>query len=166
MITMPAAREREIQYAIETADCNGVRVNLVPDFNHRFGTSFHVYNIDDQLPVIKREIPLDRFNSYFFKRIFDVLFALTALIFLAPVFLVIAILIKINSKGPILYKPIRQGQYGKEFACFKFRTMYADQGDDPRNGTRSTVKEDPRITRVGKFLRKRDIDELPQFLNC
>ena len=63
----------------------------------------------------------------------------------------------------IFYKPHRKGEADESFKCFKFRTM--SECDNPKNGTRSTVKNDPRITRVGKFLRKYDLDELPQFIN-
>jgi len=97
------------------------------------------------------------------KRIFDILFSLIAIAFLLPLFLIFAILIKIDSKGPIFFKGERIGKNEKPFFPFKFRTM----ADGAINyGLGVTVSEnDERITRVGKFLRKWGIDELPQLLN-
>lgn len=165
VITLPSYKEKEIKYAIEMADYKGIRVNLIPDFVKAFGKSYHAYNIDE-MPVIEmRRIPLDLFHNFIFKKAFDIFFAAMVLIFLSPVFLLIALLIKLDSKGPVFYKPTRKGQGGKEFTCFKFRSMYASKGDSTKGGTRSTVKNDPRITKVGKYLRKYDIDELPQFIN-
>jgi len=165
IITMPTYREKEIKYAIEMADFNGIRVNVVPDFVDNFGKNHKAYNLDELSVIEMREVPLDQSHNYFIKRSFDILFSLGVLVFLSPVFILLAILIKIDSSGPVFYKPIRKGMGGKEFTCFKFRSMYADKGDDPRKGTSSTQKDDPRITRMGKFLRKRDLDELPQFIN-
>ena len=90
-------------------------------------------------------------------------FSALALFFLAPVFLLIALLIKIDSPGPVFYYPIRIGRGGKPFKLYKFRSM--KECDIPSGGTLSTQKDDPRITRVGKFLRKFSLDELPQFIN-
>lgn len=93
---------------------------------------------------------------------FDVVFAVLALIVLAPVFLLIAILIKLDSEGPVFYRGIRTGQYGRPFRIFKFRTMIVDA---ERKGGGSTAKDDSRITRIGRFLRRHKLDELPQLLN-
>jgi len=165
VITMSTYREKEIKYAIETADFNGIRVNVVPDFVNDFGQANKAYNYDNLSIIEMRQVPMDLFHNYIIKRIFDVLFSLTVLILLSPILLTIAILIKLDSRGPVFYKPVRKGMGGKEFTCFKFRSMYAEKSDDPRNGIRSTEKNDPRITRIGKWMRKKDIDELPQFIN-
>ena len=100
---------------------------------------------------------MDDFSNFVLKKVFDMLFALTVLVLLSPVLLTIAILIKLNSKGPVFYKPIRKGLKGNDFVCFKFRSMYVDNTDGA--GTKSTVKDDPRITGIGKYMRKNDIDE-------
>ena len=68
-----------------------------------------------------------------------------------------------DGNGNIIYAPLRKGESGKAFRCYKFRTMKVN--DNPINGTKSTVKNDPRLTKVGKYLRKFDLDELPQFFN-
>lgn len=98
----------------------------------------------------------------FFKRVFDFFVALLMLIILSPVFLLLAIAIKIDSKGPVFYRQKRVTQYGKEFRIFKFRSMV--QNAD-KIGTQVTVKGDMRITKVGKFIRKCRLDELCQLID-
>ena len=166
VITMPSNREKEIQYAIETADYNGIRVNVIPDVAHAtFGINQTASLVDGMSVIEMHQVPLDKSHNYFLKRMFDIVFAGTVLLLLSPILLTIAVLIKLNSKGPIFYKPVRKGLGGKEFTCFKFRTMYTDMCEDPKNGSKSTTKNDPRVTAVGKVLRKKDLDELPQFIN-
>lgn len=162
-ITLASLKKEEIKQAIDTADYHGVRVNLVSKTPGYINSKYKSYTLDD-LPVFKlRETPLDKFNNYLVKKTFDVLFSLTVLILLSPIFLVLALLIYLDNKGPIFYRPMRKGEGGESFYCYKFRTMSVC--DDPVNGTESTVENDPRITRVGKYLRKYDLDELPQFIN-
>lgn len=96
------------------------------------------------------------------KRLFDFLFSGIGLLFLLPLFLVTAILIKMESRGPVFFVQQRTGKDFKSFKLYKFRTMIADA---PRQGPLITSKDDPRITRIGKFLRKTKIDELPQLWN-
>lgn len=97
-----------------------------------------------------------------FKRIMDIVVSLLAIILLSPVFLITAILIKLTSKGPIIYSQERIGRYGKPFIMHKFRSMYVDA---EKNGPALSSKNDPRITPLGRILRKYRIDELPQFFN-
>ena len=96
------------------------------------------------------------------KRVFDIIVALLGLIALAPLFVVIAILIKLDSSGPIVFKGKRVGQHGKMFHILKFRSMVVDA---PQKGPAITCKDDPRVTRVGRFLRKSKLDELPGLVN-
>lgn len=96
------------------------------------------------------------------KRIFDLIGALLLLLLLCPALVLIGLWIKIDSKGPIFYRQVRITQYGKEFRIYKFRTM--EQNAD-KNGHLITPKGDPRITRVGKRLRKYRLDEMPQLFN-
>ncbi|MCX8084290.1 MAG: sugar transferase [Calditerrivibrio sp.] len=96
------------------------------------------------------------------KRLFDIIFSMFALVVLSPLFLVITLLIKMDSKGPVFYKQDRVGKDFKKFKLFKFRTMIQDAD---KVGPLVTAERDPRITKVGAFLRKWKLDELPQFFN-
>jgi undecaprenyl phosphate N,N'-diacetylbacillosamine 1-phosphate transferase len=100
------------------------------------------------------------------KRLIDIILSLLALFLFLPLFLFIALLIKLDSKGPALFRQTRVGKDGKPFTCYKFRTMYVN-APDIRNPDGSTfnAENDPRLTRVGRFLRKTTLDELPQFIN-
>lgn len=101
-------------------------------------------------------------SSKISKRIFDILFSSIGLILISPILLVISIIIKITSEGPILFKQVRVGKDNKDFKILKFRTMIVDAD---KKGLKITVKDDPRITKIGKLLRKTKLDELPQLFN-
>lgn len=123
----------------------------------------------EQLPVemqseeVKKyyDILKKKATSLFFKRVFDVFFSLIALIVLSPLFLVLAIMIKIDSPGPVFYRQERVTQYGRRFLIHKFRTMI--QNAD--TGLQITVNNDSRITRVGKMIRNCRLDEVAQLLD-
>lgn len=100
--------------------------------------------------------------SLIFKRLFDIVVSLIMLLILSPVFLVLAIAIKLDTEGPVFYRQVRVTQYGKEFRIFKFRTM-VDNAD--KIGSQVTVGGDSRITRVGKVIRECRLDEIGQLLN-
>lgn len=162
-IGLSSLSHEEIKRAVRAADYHGVRVNLIPEMPDFLDVEFKQSAFED-LPIFQlRQSPLDQFNNYILKRVFDFSFSLMALILLSPVYLLISICIYLDNRGPIFYSPIRKGKDDASFKCYKFRTMSVC--DDPVNGQQSTVKDDPRLTRVGKFLRKYDLDELPQFFN-
>ena len=96
------------------------------------------------------------------KRLFDIVVSACMLIVLAPVFLLLAVAIKLDSPGPVFYRQVRITRYGKEFRIFKFRSMVTDAD---QKGSLVTVSGDSRITRVGRLIRKCRLDELPQLLN-
>ncbi len=96
------------------------------------------------------------------KRLFDIISSLVGLIFISPIFLVVPILIKLNSKGPVFFKQWRFGKGGKQFKIFKFRTMVQDAD---KVGSLITAGNDRRITGIGKLLRRYEIDELPTLIN-
>ena len=96
------------------------------------------------------------------KRFFDLFFSVIGLLFLIPVFLLIAIWIKLDSPGPVFFRQVRMGRFGEPFRIFKFRTMRAE-GEE--KGKQITVRDDTRITRAGRFLRRYKLDELSQLLN-
>jgi exopolysaccharide biosynthesis polyprenyl glycosylphosphotransferase len=124
-------------------------------------------------PVVMLHRRERRVFSLFLKRILDIILSSIALIIILPVMLVISAAILIDSRGPILYVSKRIGKRGRSFGCYKFRTMVADAEArreeiaalNERDGILFKASNDPRITRLGKFLRKYSLDELPQFLN-
>ncbi len=100
--------------------------------------------------------------SRFFMRLFDIVMSFIPLIILSLFFIIIALLIKLTSKGPVFYRQVRVTRYNKDFKIFKFRTMVQDAD---KKGSLVTTKNDSRITGIGKFLRKTKLDELPQLIN-
>lgn len=101
-------------------------------------------------------------TSLFLKRTIDIILSFVGLIILSPIFLILAILIKLDSKGPVFFRQERITRYGKTFKIFKFRTMVQDAD---KKGALVTTKNDKRITRVGKLIRKCRLDETPQLIN-
>lgn len=99
----------------------------------------------------------------FWKRLQDIIIASIALVLLSPLLLIVAIAIKLESKGPILFRQTRHGFNNQPFKCWKFRSMFTEKTD--HKATQQVVKDDPRVTKVGKFIRKTSIDELPQLIN-
>lgn len=107
------------------------------------------------------------------KRIIDVVASFTGLILLSPLILIVSILIKLESKGEVIFKQKRVGLNGKEFYMYKFRSMVINaeelkeqlESQNEMSGPMFKIKDDPRITKVGKFIRKTSIDELPQLIN-
>lgn len=113
-------------------------------------------------------------KSYFIiKRLIDLLGSLCGIIILSPLFIIVSIIIKLDSKGPVFFKQTRVGKDGKEFKMYKFRSMVVDAEElldklkdkNEMSGPMFKIKDDPRITKVGKFIRKTSIDELPQLFN-
>lgn len=96
------------------------------------------------------------------KRLYDIVLSSIALIVLSPLFVILAVIIKVDSEGPVFYKGVRVGKHGKRFRPYKFRTMVMNADEI---GPSSTTADDPRITKVGGFIRRFNLDELPQFIN-
>jgi exopolysaccharide biosynthesis polyprenyl glycosylphosphotransferase len=124
-------------------------------------------------PQVKR-YEREKYSSYYvIKRFIDIFGAIVGLALLSPLFLVIFLLIKIDSKGPAVYSQIRVGKDGKLFKMYKFRSMITNAEElleklkekNEMDGPMFKIKDDPRITKVGKFIRKTSIDELPQLIN-
>ncbi|TXK46760.1 exopolysaccharide biosynthesis polyprenyl glycosylphosphotransferase [Pontibacter qinzhouensis] len=163
VIALPVNRYKKIKNILAAADYFGVRVKFIPDYKGLFGNSYKMTRYGELDAVNVRQLPLDETFSFALKNSFDKLFSAIALVLLSPVFLVIAVLIKLDSPGPVFYCPIRVGRAGRPFRVFKFRSMC--ESDHVAAGALSTQKNDPRITKLGRILRKYSLDELPQFLN-
>jgi len=162
-ITMSALGEDKIKESIKIADSFGVRVKLIPEAPLLMAKNFKADTMGDLAVFRLRQSPLDDFNRTILKRIFDFCFALLIILIFFPLYLLISICIYLDSRGPVIYAPYRKGEAGKTFKCYKFRTMSVC--DNPINGSKSTIVNDPRITKIGRLLRKSDLDELPQFIN-
>ena len=161
-----------VQDVLDKARRNGVDLRVVPDLYDGLAWNSPIEYIG-QFPTI----PLHRGHvpelGLMLKRVLDVTFSTLLLLVLSPFILAIAIAIKIESRGPIFYASERIGKKGRVFRCFKFRTMVRDaekrRADvmhmNERDGVLFKITNDPRITKVGRLLRKYSLDELPQFLN-
>ena len=160
--TMPLTYTKKIKGLVDFCDKYMIRFKVVPDFR---GFIFKRVNIDffNDVPVITlREEPLTDFINRFIKRVFDLIFSLLTIVFvLSWLYPIIAVLIKLSSKGPVLFKQSRSGVNNEEFLCFKFRSMTMSEEAD----TKQATKGDVRITKIGAFLRKSSLDEFPQFFN-
>lgn len=115
----------------------------------------------EMLVDIKQELENKKFNL-FIKRVFDIIASFFGLIILSPMLVIVSLAIKVDSKGPVFFKQKRVGKNNKVFEIYKFRTMVTDA---EKLGKQITVGNDSRITRVGKFIRKCKLDELPQLIN-
>ena len=148
---------------ILAAERNMITFNMVPDIFRIMTGSMDMQTVDD-IPLLGvSRWPLDTFWNQMLKRGEDVVGALFGLIFLAPLFGVLALLIKRSSPGPVFYRQKRCGENGKEFTIYKVRTMQSDA--EKETGPVWTVENDPRRTAIGTFLRRTNIDELPQLWN-
>ncbi len=160
--TMPLTYIEKIQDLVDFADQNLIRFKVVPDFR---GFPLRRVNIDffDNVPILSfRKEPLKDNLSRLSKRFFDMLFSFSVIIFiLSWLYPLIGFLIKVSSKGPILFKQKRSGLDNKEFWCYKFRSMKQNSSANLKQAS----KNDSRITLIGKFLRKTSLDEFPQFIN-
>ena len=114
-----------------------------------------------------------RIGYRFIKRTIDIIFSILGLVLLSPLLIIIAIIIKIDSKGPIFFAQERVGYKGNHFKMYKFRSMVLNaeelkeklQEKNEMSGPMFKMKDDPRVTKIGKFIRKTSIDELPQLIN-
>ncbi|MBD5243317.1 MAG: undecaprenyl-phosphate glucose phosphotransferase [Bacteroides sp.] len=159
--TLSGEKEEEIKHTIEVSDDNMVRFYYIPQLGRYVTRSFELSSIGP-LPIMGvRHNPLTRMSNRILKRSFDIIFSTVCLICSPIIFIPVAIAIKLSSPGPIFFKQKRTGYKGKEFDCYKFRTMKVNSQADSMQAT----KDDPRKTRIGNFLRKTSIDELPQFIN-
>lgn len=163
IIAISTEHSNTVKKIIEKADYYGVRTRLVPDYNRFLGHNYSMTFFGNQPIINVREINLDNMYPAAFKRIFDIVFSAFALICLLPVFMILAIAIKSESKGSVFYCPVRIGRNGKSFKLFKFRSMLCN--DNATDGSKSTRNNDERITKLGRIIRKYSLDELPQFLN-
>lgn len=167
VIALPNTQNKEIQRCIEICDYYSTKARIVPNLQQFALSPIQVNNIG-QLSVINiRSLPLDKIENKIVKRIFDILFALFFFIFIGSWLLpLLALMVKLSSRGPIIFKQERWGLNNEKITCYKFRTMVHDSSDLDDDGSyQQAKKNDPRVTTVGALLRKSNLDELPQFWN-
>jgi len=150
---------------IRVCNINAVRIHIIPDYFRFLSSRFQISSIGNFPIITARQEPLEEANRRFLKRSFDILFSIFVLIFLLSwLYPVIAILIKINSKGKVLFVQKRIGTKNEMFECYKFRTLTSESSKESQTFKPVTLG-DKRVTTIGKILRKSNIDELPQFFN-
>ncbi len=165
----------QIQEYIDICLEMGITVKVIMDvsYSHRMLRSDSFVSSVGTYPLITyHTIALNSYEQ-FVKRMMDLILGLIAIILLSPIMIITAIAVKCDSKGPALFKQTRVGQNGRQFEIFKFRSMCEDAEDkkeelmkqNEMDGFMFKIKDDPRVTRVGRFIRKTSIDELPQLFN-
>jgi len=162
----------EVLKLINYCEQNDIEFKMVPDMLElKMGEmSFDSYF---GIPVLHLRHPLFEASNYYFKRTLDIIMAMAALLVSAPFLIFITIAIKIDSKGPVIYSHLRKGYRGRCFPFFKFRSMVEDADRqlkdllafNEREGLAFKMKNDPRVTKVGRFIRKYSLDEIPQLFN-
>lgn len=163
IITLSLNEYQKLEHIVTFCEKSGVHTKFVPDYNNLIPTTPYIEDFNG-LPVINiRHVPLSSPVNKFVKRSMDLLCGTLALLVAAIPMLVVAIIIKTTSKGPLIYSQVRVGLHNREFKMYKFRSMAVQEESAEKKAW--TVKNDPRVTPIGKFIRKTSIDELPQLFN-
>ena len=162
-ITLKLKDYNKLEHIVAVCEKSGVHTQFVPDYNNVIPTTAHTEDIDG-LPVINiRHVPLSNSFNKFIKRIVDLFGAVCMLLVFGIPMLIVSILIKLTSPGPLIFKQIRVGLHNKEFNMYKFRSMKVQDAGVEKKAW--TTKNDPRVTWIGGIIRKTSIDELPQVFN-
>ena len=162
-ITLNLNEYHKLEQIVAICEKSGVHTKFVPDYYNFISTNPYTEDLDG-LPVINiRNVPLTNTVNRMIKRLIDIVGSIVALILFSPIMLVVAILVKKSSPGPILFAQERIGLGNKPFKMYKFRSMGVQ---DPKKEAKEwTTKNDARVTPVGRVIRKTSLDELPQFWN-
>lgn len=162
-ITLGLSEYDRLEEIVGLCEKSGVHTKFIPDYNRIIPTKPYTEDILG-LPVINiRHVPLTNTFYAAIKRLMDIVGAICAIILFSPVMLFSVIMIKLTSPGPLIFKQERVGLHNHTFMMYKFRSMEVQAPDKEK--TKWTVKDDPRVTNFGKFMRKTSIDELPQLFN-
>lgn len=148
---------------VNICEKSGVHTKFIPDYNRVIPSSPYLEDLGGLAVVNIRRVPLTNTANMLIKRIMDMLGAVIAIILFSPFMVIAAIGIKLTSKGPLIFKQERVGLHNRPFKMYKFRTMEVQKEEEEKKGW--TKKNDPRVTKIGKILRKTSIDEMPQFFN-
>ncbi|MDO4960302.1 MAG: undecaprenyl-phosphate glucose phosphotransferase [Eubacteriales bacterium] len=163
IVTLPLEKYMYLEPVVNICEKSGVHTMFIPDYHNIIPTTPYTEDLEG-LPVVHiRHVPLTNPLNAALKRLIDIIGALFAIVIFSPIMLVTVILIKLTSKGPVIFHQERVGLHNKPFKMYKFRSMYVQTPEE--EAARWTVKGDPRVTPVGRFIRRFNIDEMPQFVN-
>ena len=163
VLAIPLKYYYKINELVESCEKVGIKTEIIPDYIRYFPAQPSVDMIED-IPIINiRYVPLDDDFNKFLKYASDYIISIIAIIITSPIMIITAIAIKLTSPGPIIFKQERMGHNGEIFEMYKFRSMKVQDLNEEKSEW--TTRDDPRKTRVGEFIRKTSIDELPQFFN-
>lgn len=159
-ITLSISEYARLEEIVNMCEKSGVHTKFIPDYNHMIPTKPYTEDLLG-LPVINiRNVPLTNTLNQVLKRIMDVVGSIAALTLFSPIMLLVAMIIKLTSPGPVIYSQERVGLHNRPFKMYKFRSM---EVKEEKNGW--TKQNDPRVTPIGRIIRKTSIDELPQLYN-
>jgi len=161
VVGIPSLAKTRLEEIAKAAFDSGVRVAFVPQLSFEADTQTNYAVFDGVLIASLAQQSRNRLYE-FAKRIFDVAAAITLLLLTLPLWIALAVLVRLDSRGPIFFKQLRVGKRGQPFCLYKFRSMHQDA---PKFALHPTSCDDPRVTRVGAWLRKSSLDELPQLIN-
>lgn len=162
-ITLSLSDYDRLEAIVNICEKSGVHTKFIPDYNSVIPNRPYLEDMDGLAVVNIRRVPLTNLVNKALKRAVDFIGALVAILLFSPIMLIAAIGVKMTSKGPLIFKQERVGLHNKPFQMYKFRSMEVQPDEEEKKGW--TKKNDPRVTKIGKVLRKTSIDELPQFFN-
>lgn len=162
-ITLGLEEYYKLEKIVAECEKSGVHTKFIPDYGNIIPTKPYTEDLLG-LPVINiRYVPLSNTFNAFVKRCMDIIGSIACIVVFSPVMAVTAIAVKVTSRGPLIFKQERVGLHNTSFQMYKFRTMYVQTEEEERKGW--TKANDPRITKVGRILRKTSLDEFPQLFN-
>ena len=172
VLAVPELDESTLAHVVSACRAGGIKLSVVPPMRAMLGTAVDLNHIAE-MPVIEYRTWGTSPSTMAIKRALDVVISAAALIVLVPLLVLIAIAVRLDSRGPALFTQLRAGRHGKPFRILKFRTMCQDAEEriseviavDELDEPMFKLREDPRVTRVGRFLRRTSLDELPQLFN-
>lgn len=162
-ITLALEDYDRLEDIVNICEKSGVHTKFIPDYNRVIPSSPYLEDLGGLAVINIRRVPLTNTANMLSKRVVDIVGALVAIVLFSPIMLLAAIGIKLTSKGPLIFKQERVGLHNKTFQMYKFRTMEVQEDAEEKKGW--TTRNDPRVTKIGRILRKTSIDEMPQFFN-
>lgn len=163
IITLGLSEYDKLKNVVSVCEKSGIHTKFIPDYGTIIPTKPLTEDFDG-MPVINiRAVPLQNLFNRIIKRLIDIIGSIFGIIIFSPVFIILSLIIKLTSKGPIIFKQERVGLHNKPFTMYKFRSMIEQTDDEEKKGW--TTKNDPRTTKIGAIIRKISFDELPQFFN-